>query len=136
MPLDLEILNNFPDSINLNHALDNRTEVPETPATYAWWCDIPFGRLVGESHVLYIGQTQKLGGPSETCRLYSYRFSPTERERRVRECVQSLTLMGRTIELRWCSTPPRDLDVETYERELLRIAEQDHLELPPFNRRV
>lgn len=135
MQFDLEVVNNFKNRVNYDESLKNRKAVPDTKATYVLWCNTPLGRLIGQSHVLYIGSTNMLGGKSDSCRLYGYKYPSTPQERTMQKSIEILTKLGRQIELRWCEKPPRNLDVKQYESELLKKALENHLELPPLNRK-
>lgn len=114
--------------------LDQRRHAPDAPAVYVIWTDDPFPRLVGQSNLLYIGSTLRLGGPTDGCRLYSYRFSPQKHSKDIRERTGQLVKAGRVLSLRWTVVPSEErarLKERTYLQEHLR----EHLEFPPFNRR-
>ena len=70
----MELQDEFPESRGWPAVLDERTDIAATPAVYALLHERPFGRLRGESPILYIGCTGELGGMSDQCRLRIYRY--------------------------------------------------------------
>jgi hypothetical protein len=126
------IANEFAQTLPWPLCLDNRKSAPDAPAVYALWCENQFARLIGNSNVLYIGSTLRLGGGTDGSRLYSYRFSPQPHSRAMRERTQSLVQAGHTVLLRWIEIPSEE-QARTKERELLALHLSEHLEYPPFN---
>lgn len=104
-----------------------------TAVTYLLVCNRQIARLQGTSDILYIGQTEKLGG--ENNRLWNYHYAvPANRtEYRVRECVKRLLSNGDAVSLRICPIPPNGLTVKQYESQLLSGYRDDHCEAPPLN---
>lgn len=101
-------------------------EAPSEPGVYILRLKRSFGRLVGNSDILYIGSTTDINhrllknfiggkGGKTTQRIHYY-----------------LIEMGylNNVEVSWKLTS----DYKSLEKELLRIYEKDHHELPPWNR--
>ncbi len=99
---------------------------PSKPGVYVLRLEHSFGRLKGESDILYIGSTDNIQhriienylggrGGKTTQRIYYYIFR--------RKYLES-------IEISWViSNCPKQL-----EKELLKKYEEEHHELPPWNR--
>lgn len=124
----------FTGSLGWPECLENRKGAPDQPAVYAIWSQAPFPRLNGETNVLYIGSTLRLGGATDGCRLYSYRFSPQRHATDIRTRTASLVKMGGILSLRWVVVPDEQ-SARAKERELLKGHLMEHWELPPFNGR-
>jgi hypothetical protein len=83
-----------------------------------------FGRLRGESDILYIGSTKSEGGLKKRLQHY-FHPGPTQwTNRRINELANKYRM-----EVAWCPcSEPRNL-----EHELLKRYLKEHDELPPFN---
>lgn len=114
--------------------LDERTDIAATPAVYALLHEKPFGRLRGESPILYIGCTGELGGMSDRCRLRIYRYPNGAHAQEIRNRTRRLEDDGVAVSLAWTNLPSRE-DAWTLEANLLRKYQAEHGELPPFNQR-
>jgi hypothetical protein len=114
--------------------LDQRRHAPDAPVVYVIWTDNPFPRLVGQSNIIYVGSTLRLGGSTDGCRLYSYRFSPQPHSKDMRERTDLLVKAGRVLSLRWAVVPNEE-SARLKERAYLKEHLREHLEFPPFNRR-
>jgi hypothetical protein len=104
-----------------------------TPVTYLLVCNRRIPRLQGASDILYIGQTEKLGGENNRLWNYHYAVPANVTEYRVRECVRRLVSNGDAVSLFICPTPPDGLTVKQYESQLLSRYRDDHCEAPPLN---
>jgi len=135
MPVTEHIEGAFEGNLAWLDALDHRSEVYAGPAVYALMAQQAFQRLIGQSWVLYIGHSRLLGGESDRARFYGYRFHPYNlHSGRIRLWAQTLIdEHGWQISLRWHIGGPENAARD--ERKLLIEHQQDHCELPPFNRR-
>ena len=124
----------FTESRGWPAVLDERADISATPAVYVLLHERPFGRLRGESAILYIGCTGELGGTSDRCRLRIYRSPSGAHAREIRNLTQLLLDDGATVSLRWMHQTSRE-DASALEAQLLQHYEAEHGELPPFNRR-
>lgn len=115
-------------------ALDERALVKAEPAVYVLLHQQPFGRLHGESHILYVGSTRQLGGSSESCRLRIYRYPNGSHANELRRRVQHLMDSGIEVTLSWAHVPSK-ADAIALESHLLQQYLTAHGELPPFNSR-
>jgi hypothetical protein len=104
-----------------------------TVVTYMLVCNRQISRLQGTSDILYIGQTEKLGGENNRLWNYHYAVPGNKTEYRVRECVRKLVSNGDAVSLRACPKPPGGLTVKQYESQLLGRYRDDHCEAPPLN---
>lgn len=114
--------------------LDERREIPDRPAVYALVHERQFGRVLGESDILYIGATKELGGTSDTCRLRIYKYpGPLPNHgRKLRQRAEELAATGVKILFRWAQCESSD-EAFSRERDLLRRYMAAHGELPPYN---
>lgn len=115
--------------------LDERADIAATPAVYALLHERPFGRLRGESAILYIGCTGELGGTSDRCRLRIYRFPNGTHAWEIRNRTRRLEDDGVAVSLAWTQLLSQE-DAFALEARMLQQYEAEHGELPPFNRRV
>ena len=117
-------------------ALQNRTGIHDSPAIYAIVTSAPFQRLNSQSRILYIGKTGCLGGSTDRCRLYTYRYAPKgQHGSRVRDSVAEVQAIGHSIYLRWKKLAT-EAEAVNWEQKILAAYLVEHLELPPFNRRT
>ena len=130
----MKLHDEFTESRGWPAVLDERADISATPAVYVLLHERPFGRLRGESAILYIGCTGELGGPSDCCRLRIYRYPNGSHAREIRNRSQLLLDDGVTVSLRWMHQTSRE-DASALEAQLLQRYEAEHGELPPFNRR-
>ena len=130
----MELQDEFTESRGWPAVLDERADIAATPAVNALLHERPFGRLRGESAILYIGCTGELGGPSDRCRLRIYRYPNGAHAQEIRNRTKLLEDDGVSISLAWTHLPSRD-DASALEAQLLQHYEAEHGELPPFNRR-
>ena len=112
--------------------LDRRGAIQSLPAVYALIHQRDFGRLNGQSCILYIGMTRQLGGDSDSCRLRIYRYPNGKHARELRRRTALLTDAGIEVTLRWKYLPSVDAAADE-EARLLTEYEEEHGELPPFN---
>ena len=83
-----------------------------------------FGRLNGESDILYVGKTSARGGLRQRLRMYLYRKPRTGTDKRIHDFVEKTT-----IEVAWCLCDKP----EHFEYSLLWQYFGEHDELPPLN---
>lgn len=128
-------INKFEESKPWDEALNDRGSVYAGPAIYAITTRAPFQRLNSQTRVLYIGKTGALGGTNDRCRLYAYRYAPAgQHGARVRLGVSQVSGIGHDVILRW--TPlESEGEAKVLESVLLEAYAEEHLELPPFNRK-
>jgi hypothetical protein len=114
--------------------LDERTQIGSEPAVYALLHERSFGRLQGQSRVLYIGSTSQLGGSSQSCRLRIYRYPNGTHAKELRRRVQLLIDSGFEITFQWKHVASKE---EASQQEVLMLQQYvtEHGELPPFNGR-
>jgi len=114
--------------------LDERTKIGSEPAVYALLHENLFGRLQGQSRVLYIGSTGQLGGDSQSCRLRIYRYPNGPHANELRRRVQLLIDSGFEITFQWKHVASKE-EASRQEAFLLQQYVTEHGELPPFNGR-
>lgn len=114
--------------------LQERKNVHSGPAVYVLLHEHPFGRLRGESRVLYIGSTGMLGGDSDSCRLRIYRYPNGPHARELRRRTQLLVDSGFTLTFQWKAAETKEASI-TLESRLIEQYVEKHWELPPFNGR-
>lgn len=112
--------------------LDERTQIPAEPAVYALMHEQPFGRLLGESAILYVGSTGELGGKSDRCRLRIYKYPNGNHAQEIRRRIQALVESGINVMLYWWLHASK-AEASKAEGRLLQQYEAEHGELPPFN---
>ena len=130
----MNLINDFPHSLSWPAVLDERTRIGDEPAVYALVHQRAIGRLQGESRILYIGHTGKLGGSSDSCRLRIYRYPNGPHARELRRRSQILIDSGIEITFHWVYLES-DTIAREKEADLLRQYDHTHWELPPFNGR-
>lgn len=130
----MELQDEFSESRGWPDVLDEPADIAATPAVYALLHERPFGRLRGESPILYIGCTGELGGTSDRCRLRIYRYPNGTHAHEIRNRTRLLEDDGASVSLAWTHSPSRE-DAFALEALLLQQYEAQHGELPPFNRR-
>ena len=124
----------FDNSMLWDSALDQRDAIEPLPAVYALLHQAPFGRLRGESNILYIGSTGQLGGRSDRCRLRIYRYPNGAHANALRARTQQLVDFGVEVTLRWHYLQTRT-EARAMESRILQEYLQEYCELPPFNSR-
>lgn len=124
----------FAESRRWPAVLDERAEVGSEPAVYALLHARPFGRLKGESAILYIGCTSQLGGVSESCRLRIYRYPNGPHAHELRRRMKVLVDSGIQVTLCW-KHYVSETEAWAEEARLLQQYAEEHCELPPFNGR-
>jgi hypothetical protein len=129
-----KLLRDFPRSVSWRTALADPEAVAPTKAVYLIRTTTRFARLRGESSVLYIGSTIRLGGTGDRARLYAYRYSRGNQPRRIRMALEALAADGRKVELRW-QAKKTEVAARATETKLLTRYLHGHLEYPPLNRR-
>lgn len=132
MSLESDVHDTFSESRGWPEILSARQTVAASPAVYAITTDKAFGRLLGMSGILYIGQTRLLGGASDRARLYAYRYSPSSRDKRIRAICDGLAAQGQVLTFRW-QTVSTLFDAQSLEARLLAQSYSEHYELPPLN---
>jgi hypothetical protein len=131
-----ETVQEFEDSIGWDEALQDLKTVHDGPAVYAITTSAPIQRLNAQSRILYIGKTGCLGGSSDRCRLYAYRYAPNgQHGSRVKASIAKVQEIGHTVSLRF-KRLKTESEAKTWEERLLEEYANEHLELPPFNRRT
>ena len=118
----MELQDELTESRGWPAVLDQRADIAATPAVYALLHERPFGRLRGESAILYIGCTGELGGTSDRCRLRIYRSPSGAHAREIRNLTQLLLDDGATVSLRWMHQTSRE-DAAVLEAQLLQHCE-------------
>lgn len=103
-----------------------RRELPEESGVYVFRLDKTFGRLVGESDVLYIGSTKNLR--NRLWRNY-IKGRGGKTTKRIHYYLMKLRYLDR-VEVSWVKLG----DYESLEEKLREEYEKDHHELPPWNR--
>jgi hypothetical protein len=114
--------------------LHERKLIPSGPAVYALLHEHAFGRLKGESRILYIGSTGMLGGDSDSCRLRIYRYPNGQHARELRRRTELLIASGAAVTFQWKDVATKD-EATLLESVLLERYAEEHWELPPFNGR-
>ena len=116
-------------------ALEMRHGIQAAPAVYAILHSEKFGRLIGESSILYIGHTGQLGGTSQTCRLRIYRYPGGTHAREIRTRTNALLDTSAELTFAWGHVGSR-AEARELESKLLAQYAMAHGELPPFNSRI
>ena len=101
-------------------------------ATYVLISSCPIHRLNDASDILYIGQTQNLGGDNGRLWNYCYAQNGTH-DRRIKDYAQKIIDSGCSVLFFYCQLPPNGQSVKDYELFLLRKYRDEHWELPPWN---
>jgi len=107
--------------------------LPKKPGAYAIRKKTMFNRLRGETDIVYFGSAIAERGIHERIRQYYHPGLTQFTAKRINTILDQLP----DLELTFvdCSTKSNPKNsARQIERELLRLFEQDHLELPPFNR--
>lgn len=129
---DNEILS-FTSECDWEKVIQERTLADSAPAVYALVSEASFGRLIGESKVLYVGKASCLGGSGDGTRLYSYCYQKANsRDGRIRELAKKAMKNGYKLKLRW-QVMESEVSAAAKEAELLKRYMVKHLEVPPFN---
>jgi hypothetical protein len=131
----MELPDQFTKSSPWPGVLDERADIAATPAVYALLHERSFGRLRGESTILYIGCTGEFGGTSDRCRLRIYRYPNGAHAHEIRNRTRLLEDDGVSVSLAWTHLPSRE-DALALEANLLRKYQAEHGELPPLNART
>lgn len=126
------IISTLPNTSPWVDALRDRRHFPSAPAVYALMLGERFPRLLGDSQVLYIGQTGQLGGDSDRSRLYGYRYPSGGHSRLIRSKAAQLLAIGHMITFHWAVVEDQDTS-RRIEAALLQMHLDEHLEFPPFN---
>lgn len=134
MGIVMNLIDGFTHSKPWPAVLNERASISDEPAVYALVHQRAIGRLRGESQVLYIGRTGKLGGNSESCRLRIYRYPNGEHARNLRRRTEILIDAGIEVSFHWEHLESDDL-ARAREADLLARYMDQHWELPPFNGR-
>jgi len=114
--------------------LHERKVIQNGPAVYALLHEHAFGRLRGESRILYVGSTGRLGGDSDSCRLRIYRYPNGQHARGLRRRTELLIDSGVVVTFHWKDVATKE-DALVLESMLLDQYAVEHWELPPFNGR-
>ncbi len=114
--------------------LNIRADIGVQPAVYALLHQDEFGRLQGQSRILYVGKTGRLGGDSQSCRLRIYRYPNGNHARELRRRSALLTDAGIVVVLKW-KYVGSTAEATAEESRLLSEYKAEHGELPPFNSR-
>jgi hypothetical protein len=132
MMITSEILKFLENVKPWQEALNNRKEINDRPAIYALISNITLPRLIGETRILYIGQTKCLGGSSDRARLYGYRYPSGNHGRLIRSRTERLMQIGHEITLHWLHVESEE-SARHHEATFLAQHMEEHLEFPPFN---
>lgn len=122
----------LPNIKQWSDSINSRTSVTDEAAVYAICTSDSFPRLRGNSSVVYIGSSLRLGGRSDGSRLYSYRYSPQPHSKKIRDGVAALEQDGYSVHLRWLQMKTEQ-EAREFESKLLAQHREEHLEYPPFN---
>jgi len=125
-----DLTSHFPIKIYFLDAMDGWKKFAGKAATYIMVSGKKFGRLIGTSDILYIGSTDDLGKR----RLWNYKYKTIKQEERIHDLSVRLVKLGISVTLQVCQSPPDSRSVQEYESYLLSKYEEEHLELPPWNR--
>lgn len=109
-----------------------RKTIPDKPAIYMLWADMAFPRLQGQTNILYIGSTKRLGGSTDRARLYAYSYPSSPHSRLIRSRTAALIASGWSVSLCYLSVKHKQ-NARKLENTWLTLHLQKHLELPPFN---
>ena len=112
--------------LNGNNNLNYNLEQQRQRCVYAFVLSDYFGRLKGCSDILYIGKTEQ----GLESRLKEYKNHSGETNKRVRRALIKLLESGYRVYIYAKETN----DAGKEEEKLLKMYENDHLELPPLNR--
>jgi len=109
------------------------TSLPHKPGTYVLRLNRHFERLKGKSDILYIGCTEK--GGTLNSRIGGFLRGTGGDDRTAKRIRRNLVERGylNHVEVSWVTTDSRE-KARTLEKHLLRQYEEDHEELPPWNR--
>lgn len=132
MATTCHIITELENSLPWLDALRDRKTIISSPAVYALILNQRFARLIGTTQVLYIGQTGRLGGDSDSSRLYGYRYPSGKHGRLIRSKSDKLIALGNEIALRWKVVETEE-ESKLLEARLLQMHLDEHLEFPPFN---
>lgn len=130
----MNLIDSFTHSRPWPAVLDERASIPDKPAVYVLLQQQAIGRLRGESRVLYIGRTGKLGGRSDSCRLRIYRYPNGDHARNLRRRTEILIEAGIEVSFHWEHLASDEL-ARVREADLLERYMDLHWELPPLNGR-
>lgn len=122
----------FVNSDTWPEVLDRRGEIQPSPAVYALIHQNEFGRLNGQSRILYIGKTGQLGGDSQSCRLRIYRYPNGNHAQELRRRSALLTEADVEVTFIWKYLTSEHA-AAAEEARLLAQYEKEHGELPPYN---
>lgn len=128
----MDVPTDFVLSLPWQTALDDRTTLDPRPTTYLIIANRRFGRLLGESPILYIGATGEFGGSSDRCRLRTYSYPSNDHDREIRARLETLTQDGFAPAFHWKYGVTEE-DAKREEGKLLRAHFDEHRELPPLN---
>jgi hypothetical protein len=134
MSISTTVDQSFGNSMDWPLCLSSRGEIHEAPAVYVLWSKIIFPRVLGHSNIVYVGSTGLLGGKSDVCRLYGYRYPSGHHGRGIAGRAEQLIANGYTLSLRW-NVMESERAAQTLEAEILHNHLKEHLEYPPFTGR-
>ncbi|MEN3014418.1 MAG: hypothetical protein ABDH23_07410 [Endomicrobiia bacterium] len=120
-------------NFNNKKELERKLENIEAPAVFVIRNCKSFGRFFGESDIVYIGNATAEGNRERV--LYSrilqcFNPGPTQKtNQRIFQLLQELS----TLQISWVTVSSPE-DAKNLKKELLKLYELDHKELPPLNR--
>jgi hypothetical protein len=115
--------------INAGDTQPSISRLPREWGVYIIGMAQPLKRLMGESDVLYIGQTKDEGGLYKRVNIDLLGEGKHTAKADLKRVRQELKL---ELKIFWKVTKDPE-DPEELETELLRIYRKDHIELPPLN---
>ena len=116
-------------------ACANWRNYPSAPAIYVLAVNKPFKHGDKITDILYIGETKHLGGIDGNCRLWDYHTKATQHEGNIIERIKEMRDNGKTVEIHWCCSLPKEHTHKEIEKDLLRKYNEEHGRLPMLNRR-
>jgi hypothetical protein len=103
--------------------------LPESIGVYIIRTNHLFGRLVGESDIIYIGSAINNRGIRRRVKYYFHPGPSQQTSLRINKRIPLIS----NLEISYVASQTK-VDARVLEKQLLLAYEKDHLELPPFNR--
>jgi len=111
--------------------------IPRLPGVYVVRTTRPIGRLLAESDVLYVGCAKERNTLRQRIASYLRDYAYVDSESttsRISSMILEVRIAGQ-LEIGWTITDT-GVAARALELDLLRSYYDDHLELPPLNRRI
>ena len=113
---------------------DCRKILPEKPGLYCFVSPIAVPRLCGCSDILYIGETDNL--LRRICENYKSPSNGQKTNIRVNDRMKKLLSYVKFVKIYvYIGEKLNKKELQEKQEELLKKYEEDHMELPPFNRK-